>query len=150
MNDPVIDPVCATTATNPDVNEDRPHRQQSTVTRIEIRPDRGNQIYQRHLELKQRGIPLWIPEPNMRLPATYRRIGISIGDVGVITSSGAFSFLFNICQPVNHPVNLSGVPDGFTPMELERTDVCEFQDLNPGSYLASATIEKVQNSPSFT
>ncbi len=34
-------------------------------------------------------------------------------------------------------------------MELKRTDVCEFQDLIPGSYLASATIEKVQNDPPF-
>lgn len=31
--------------------------------------------------------------------------------------------------------------------EHKSTDVCEFQDLMPGSYLASATIEKVQNSP---
>ena len=86
----------------------------------------------------------------MRLPSLYRRRGVSIGDVGIITSSGGFSFLFNICQPHDHPVNLWGVPDGFVPVELKPADVCELPDLTPGSYLASATIEKVQNSPSFT
>ncbi|KJA28706.1 hypothetical protein HYPSUDRAFT_33041 [Hypholoma sublateritium FD-334 SS-4] len=148
--DAIIDTIHATTPTNPGAGANEPHRRQSIVTQIEYRPDKGNQIYQRHLELKQRGFPLWIPEPNMRLPTSYRRIGINIGDVGIITSSGAFSFLFNVCQPLNHPFNILGLPDGFVPMELKSTDVCEFQDLMPGSYLASATIKKVQNSPEFT
>ena len=86
----------------------------------------------------------------MRLPDSYRRIGISIGDVGIITSSGGFSALFNICQPHDHPINRGGVPDGFMPIELRAIDVCEIQIFTPGSYLASAAIEQVQNDPSFT
>ncbi|KDR67719.1 hypothetical protein GALMADRAFT_26936, partial [Galerina marginata CBS 339.88] len=51
------------------------------------------------------GSPLWIPEPNKRLPISYQRRGIDIGDVGIITANGGFDFLFNICLPYNHPMN---------------------------------------------
>jgi hypothetical protein len=49
----------------------------------------------------------------MQLPIEYRRQGISIGDVGIITSTGEFDFLFNIFQPADHPINRGMVPQVF-------------------------------------
>jgi len=99
--------------------------------------------------LKGRGFPLWIPEPNKRLPRIYRRKGINIGDVGIITPSGAFSFLFNICVPSDNPINPDPylLPEGFAPIfpPLRALDVGEFDEFNPGSYLASSSIEKSQS-----
>ncbi|KJA19859.1 hypothetical protein HYPSUDRAFT_143195, partial [Hypholoma sublateritium FD-334 SS-4] len=114
-------------------------------------PDNSNKIYERHLALKQRGFPLWIPEPNRRLPMTYRRRGIHIGDVGIITPSGGFSFLFNICRPPGDPINPSTLPEDFSPIypPLEPTDIREFSEFKPGSFLASGTIEKINNDPPF-
>lgn len=114
-------------------------------------PDNSNKIYERHLALKQRGFPLWIPEPNRRLPMSYRRTGICIGDVGIITPSGGFSFLFNICRPLGDLVNPSTLPEDFYPIypPLEPIDVREFSEFKPDSYLASGTIERVGNNPPF-
>jgi len=108
---------------------------------------RGNEIYQRHLCSKARGFPLWIPEPNKRLPLAYQKRGIGIGDVGIITRSGAFSFLFNICVPSDNPINPRLLPEGFAPIypPLDALDVAEFNEFKPGSYLASASIENLQS-----
>lgn len=121
----------------------------SDTTQILYSPDTGNEIYERHLELKKRGFPLWIPEPNLRLPNAYKRIGIRIGDVGLITPSGAFSFLFNVCESRDHPINPRILPEGFASIAHERTDISAYPEFTPGSFLASATIEKIQNDPPF-
>lgn len=57
-------------------------------------PQTSAAIYAYCLQGKHRGFPLWIPSPNMRLPASYRTSGVSIGDVGVITPEGGFSYFF--------------------------------------------------------
>jgi len=108
-----------------------------------VSPQKSNEIYEHHLWLKGRGFPLWIPEPNKRLPLVYRRKGINIGDVGIITPAGAFSFFFNICVPSNNPVNPRLLPEGFAPISppLDTLDITEFDEFKPGSYLASASIE---------
>ena len=120
---------------------------QSRKSRHEMVTQRGNEIYERHLCLKGRGFPLWIPEPNKRLPLAYQKRGIAIGDVGIITRSGAFSFLFNICVPSDDPINPPLLPEGFTPIHppLDALDVAEFNEFKPGSYLASASIENLQS-----
>ena len=107
---------------------------------------RGNEIYERHLSLKGRGFPLWIPEPNNRLPLAYRRKGINIGDVGIITPSGGFSYLFNICVPRGDPLNPRALPEDFAPLSppLDPIDIREFSEFKPGSHLASASIENSQ------
>jgi hypothetical protein len=113
---------------------------------------RGNEIYERHLSLKGRGFPLWIPEPNNRLPLAYRRRGINIGDVGIITPSGGFSYLFNICVPPEDPLNPRALPEDFAPLypPLDSIDIREFTEFRAGSHLASSSIENSQkkmNSP---
>ncbi|KAF9001524.1 hypothetical protein BDQ17DRAFT_1244342, partial [Cyathus striatus] len=59
------------------------------------------------------GFPLWFPQPNRYLPLEYRRKGISVGDVGIITHNGSFDFLFNISLPAEHPINPNDLPDDF-------------------------------------
>ncbi|KAF8995204.1 hypothetical protein BDQ17DRAFT_1032185 [Cyathus striatus] len=56
--------------------------------------------------LLKHGYPIWLPQPELNLPVEYRREGVSIGDVGFITSNGAFDFLFNIWD---QPGNFSSV-----------------------------------------
>ena len=72
-----------------------------------------HEVYCPQLVTKKRGYPLWAPGPGRRLPIEYRRKSISIGDVGIISSLGAFKFLFIIFQPSNHPINRGGVLRGF-------------------------------------
>lgn len=110
-------------------------------------PQKSNEIYENHLLLKGRGFPLWIPEPNRRLPLRYRREGVNIGDVGIITQFGAFSFLFNICVPHDNPINPRLLPEDFAPISppLDSLDVEEYVVFKTGSYLASASIENSKN-----
>lgn len=110
-------------------------------------PPKDNEIYERLLRRKGRGFALYIPQPNRRLPIAYRRVGIRIGDVGVITRDGGFNFLFNICIPHDDPANPLILPEDFFPLQpaLTDVDVVEFSQYNPGSYLASTSIEKKES-----
>ncbi|KAF8181522.1 hypothetical protein BJ912DRAFT_1044618 [Pholiota molesta] len=122
-----------------------------SVSIADYLPDNGNAIYERHLKLKKRGFPLWIPGPNMSRPMPYRRQGVDIGDVGIITPSGAFSFLFNIRLSSNDPINPPELPEGFAPISppIGPWDLRKFRHFGPGSYLASSHIERIHDdSPS--
>jgi len=57
--------------------------------------DGGSEAY-RLLLLEKLGYPLWYPDLDENLPATYREHGIRIGDVGIITGAGQFDFKFNV------------------------------------------------------
>lgn len=106
----------------------------------------SNQIYVEHLLGERRGYPLWIPQANTYLHKAYRSRGVSIGDVGILTPSGAFDYLFNICVPADDPINPGQdlVPDGFEPIKLPFNGRCLIrgytEDLNQRSYLASSSI----------
>jgi len=113
----------------------------------DVNPPKDNEIYERLLRQKRRGFALYIPQPNRRLPIAYQRTGIRIGDVGIITPDGGFSFLFNICVPHDDPINPPILPEDFSPLQpaLADADVVEFSRFNSGSYLASASIEKKES-----
>jgi hypothetical protein len=98
-----------------------------------------HEIYSSQLLTKKRGFPLYIPGPGMQLPIEYRRQGITIGDIGIITSLGAFDFLFNIFQPADHPINREGVPRGFLP--LSKPEIQEFMVYGPKTHLASSSVQ---------
>ena len=108
---------------------------------------KSNDIYERHLIRKGRGFPLWIPDPNLALHLDYRRTGVRVGDVGIITHSGGFSFLFNICLPHNDPVNPLILPEHFAPISppIEATDIEKFVVFKNDSHLASASIKRSQS-----
>jgi len=104
-----------------------------------------HEIYSGQLLTKKRGYPLWVPGPGKRLPIAYRRSGVSIGDVGIITSTGEFDFLFNILQPADHSINRGIVPRGFSPLSLEELS-CDIQEntiYGPDTYLASSSVQKI-------
>jgi len=101
------------------------------------------EVYARLLLPKRRGFPLWHPQPHRNLPAEYRRNGVNIGDVGIVTSGGIFDFLFNICLPSHHPINGNRVPDNFRPLEPpEPIDVVEAPVSS--THIASGSIEQHQ------
>lgn len=110
-------------------------------------PQTSPEIYVHHLMTKDRGYPLWIPSPNMRLPASYRASGVRIGDVGIITQEGSFSFLFNIFHEATHPINASmRLPRDFLPFthywEISPSDLDEFKVYCSGSYLSGGSLER--------
>jgi hypothetical protein len=87
---------------------------------------------------------MFLPEPCSTLPVAYRRQGIAIGDVGIITASGSFDFLFNICLPTDHPINQQGLPEGFSSLSppLQPREIIKSIAFGPDSYLASASVDK--------
>ena len=123
-----------------------PQNQSQVSSQSQNSSQKSNDIYERHLTLKERGFPLWVPEPNQVLHLNYRRTGVRIGDVGIITHSGAFSFLFNICLPHNDPVNPPKLPDHFSPISppIEDTDIDKFGVFKNGSHLASSSVKRSQ------
>ena len=125
---------------------DSENRTQVSTQSQEISFQKSNDIYERHLTLKGRGFPLWIPDPNRVLHLDYRRTGVRIGDVGIITHSGAFSFLFNICLSPNDPVNSGMVPEHFAPISptIKATDIGNFIMFESGSHLASSSVKRSQ------
>ncbi|KAJ7795634.1 hypothetical protein B0H14DRAFT_3888121 [Mycena olivaceomarginata] len=104
------------------------------------------QLYSRLLLPKGHGYPLSHPQPfdDLPLDSPNRLIGIDIGDVGVVTSDGAFDVIFNICRSADDPVNRFGVPDGFEQVELEPARDIAFlaQYHPPGSDVSNTSISK--------
>lgn len=117
-------------------NADKPHNRTRGANQ------RSCELYYNNLILKRRGSPLWIPEPPYNLPIAYQKQGVSIGDVGVLSTSGSFNFFFNICYSRENPVNSGGVPEGFVPLEppLNPRHIQQLQEFNSGSYVASESI----------
>jgi len=107
-----------------------------------IEEEPSNAIYERHMYLKKHGFPLWIPQPNMTLSRSYQRQGVSIGDVGIITSDGGFDFLFNVCLPAGHPNNPNELPEGFSRLVLRPADVSKFRAHSSHSHMTSTSVQK--------
>ncbi|KAJ7257833.1 hypothetical protein C8J57DRAFT_1002587, partial [Mycena rebaudengoi] len=100
-------------------------------------------LYSRLLLPKGHGYPLFHPQPFDDLPFESLRVGTDIGDVGVVTSDGAFDVIFNICRSADDPVNRFGVPQGFEQVDLGPGDVApRMQYHRPGSDVSNARITK--------
>lgn len=97
--------------------------------------------YSRLMLVHSLGYPLYMPELDPGLPKEYRRKGLRIGDVGRITSAGAFDFLFNTCSPTNHPINPSVLPDNFEVLPLNDTSIHE-NFFAPETFLLSDNVDE--------
>ncbi|KAF9560906.1 hypothetical protein CPC08DRAFT_636085 [Agrocybe pediades] len=102
-------------------------------------------LYQHCMSTLRAGTALWIPEGHTNLPKPCKDKGVSIGDVGILTPSGSFSFLFNICLPADHPVNRNMVPEGFKPIypEVDPCDIREINEFMPWDYLSTHGIHRL-------
>ncbi|KAN0101158.1 hypothetical protein V8E55_001142 [Tylopilus felleus] len=101
-------------------------------------------IYARHVS-SSRGYPMWTPEPSSQL-LSYRPEGLRIGDVGVVVpENGNFDVFFNLCLPKDHPFHqASGVPDGFTPIELSDADIKTVLNVeSAGKVLTGSSVTRV-------
>ncbi|KAK7026840.1 hypothetical protein VNI00_015382 [Paramarasmius palmivorus] len=105
-------------------------------------------VYVRMLLTKKKGYPLWNPSVSNALPLDYRKIGVSIGDVGSISEDGSFQYLFNIFLPADAALNRArGVPNGFSPLSRDGLPPAESYDDPPGTHIAntiSSTISKTE------
>ena len=115
------------------------HQNISTTT-PEIAIPSPHEIYYNQLLSQKRGSPLWIPGPGTQLPIEYRKEGISIGDVGIITNVGRFDFLFNICQPAGGAINRRGVPEPFSRLNPEQLEIDTSNIYGRNTYLTSSSV----------
>lgn len=106
---------------------------------------KSSEIYYRHLLIAGRGSPLWIPEPSNSLPIEYQRKGISIGDVGILTDSGSFDFLFNVYLPQGNPgnpINPEEMPEEFFPLVSPRPrDISRHMEYKNDSFIAGSLVK---------
>jgi hypothetical protein len=76
----------------------------------------SQETYVKMLLPRCHGYPLWVPEPDDNLPDAYRTQGVRIADLGYVSDSGGFEYLFNILEPADHEINLEATPDDFEPL----------------------------------
>ncbi|KAF8145412.1 hypothetical protein K438DRAFT_545981 [Mycena galopus ATCC 62051] len=100
--------------------------------------------YCKHLLRQCRGTPLYLPGPQVNLPAEYRSSGVAIGDVGRVTPEGGFDFLFNIYLPAHHPINAK-VPHDFVPLLPYDLDDVAHNDFDPGNYVSSPSVTDINS-----
>ncbi|KAI3607493.1 hypothetical protein WG66_005179 [Moniliophthora roreri] len=95
------------------------------------------ETYTRCLLPKGLGHPLWYPSVTEDLPHSYRKVGISIGDVVALDDQGGYEYFFNILLPEDDERNLGRVPEGFTPLiGLEPNIRRNPSQHLPGSFIA--------------
>ncbi|KAH0838802.1 thioredoxin-like protein [Lanmaoa asiatica] len=96
-------------------------------------------VYARHVS-SPRGYPMWTPEPSSQL-LSYRPEGLRIGDVGVVVpENGNFDVFFNICLPKDHHFHkATGVPDGFSPVELSDADIKTVPNVESAGQIITAS-----------
>ena len=105
----------------------------------------GFDIYNQYMLLEGHGLPLYIPQPSTSHCDSYEQQGVSIGDVGVVTSLGDFDRFFNICLPAGHAMNSDVLPDGFYHLDLKPADV-QVKPLyahSSNSYMASPSVRRM-------
>ncbi|KAF8336673.1 hypothetical protein F5887DRAFT_987264 [Amanita rubescens] len=102
-------------------------------------------VYSLEMMIHGAGYPLYMPTPSRGLSAGYRKKGVRVGDVGIITANGAFDFLFNACKhndPSDAGVNPFILPDGFQLFNAVKRDRDEF---DPGICLHSTHVSEIDD-----
>ncbi|KAF7345527.1 WD40 containing domain protein [Mycena venus] len=99
--------------------------------------------YSNQLLYQGRGFPLYVPGPQINLPAAYQRVGVSIGDVGTVTPEGIFDFFFNIYLPSDHPINANDVPEEFCPLPRYAPRDIIHDNFDPGNYISAPSVHEI-------
>jgi hypothetical protein len=94
-----------------------------------------NDVYYELLFSKKRGHPLFTPEPDENWPDERRKVGITVGDVGILTPDGSFDVFFNQLKPANHPLNWQGVPTDHRPLILPAGGISRRRYYPPGTVI---------------
>ncbi|KAJ7498020.1 hypothetical protein B0H11DRAFT_830114 [Mycena galericulata] len=104
-----------------------------------------SKIYAKRLFPTGNGYPLFNPDPLNDVPDRDRKIGIRIGDVGVVTRDGSFDTIFNITLASNDPSNRFGVPAGYVQVTLRPGDIAERAQCHPpGSDISNTAVKKTR------
>ncbi|KAF8984060.1 hypothetical protein BDQ17DRAFT_1437163 [Cyathus striatus] len=85
------------------------------------------------------------PSSYQNLPLEYRRKGVSHGDIGIITSDGAFDFLFNIWYSAQDPINPSDLPEDFVSLPLSQSETLFQLVVNYKGHLSNMDIVSEEN-----
>ncbi|KIM38021.1 hypothetical protein M413DRAFT_448063 [Hebeloma cylindrosporum] len=100
------------------------------------------------LALKGRGTPLIYPNPELQQPIEYRKIGHSIGELIIFNIRGFVDLHFNICVPIDSPLNgLPGdIPQGFSPLSppLDPTNFFEDEPFKGPTVIEGKSQRKLQ------
>jgi hypothetical protein len=92
---------------------------EQAATGLPSRRESPQETYVKLLLPHRQGYPLWVPEPDENLPKAYQARGVSIGDLGYISDSGGFIYLFNICEAADHEVNAGRTPEDFRRLHFD-------------------------------
>ncbi|KAJ3724081.1 hypothetical protein EV361DRAFT_224778 [Lentinula raphanica] len=96
-----------------------------STSNVDRMPDRAagstpfveSDVYAQLLLPCRQGYPLWEPKTyNEHLPEVYKKVGVHLGDVGLLTRLGGFDYLFNVCHEADHELNRGRVPVDFIPI----------------------------------
>ncbi|KAJ6463969.1 hypothetical protein C8R45DRAFT_877963, partial [Mycena sanguinolenta] len=98
-----------------------------------------SQSYCSQMLRQGRGFPLYDPDPQSSLPRKYRKHGVAIGDIGAITSEGAFDFLFNIYLRADDPKK---VPRDFDPLPLYDPVDISHHAFHPGNCVSTSSVRE--------
>ncbi|KAF9009655.1 hypothetical protein BDQ17DRAFT_1323192 [Cyathus striatus] len=128
------------------------NREEFLPTEAFSRAPSSYEVYIKKMYKLKHGYPLWYPQPDRDRPVEYRRRGVAIGDVGVITFNGGFDFLFNIWLPASHPINPNNLPDDFDSMPRPERRTMFQHSFSPGYNskisnldIVTGTIENTKN-----
>ncbi|KAF8997770.1 hypothetical protein BDQ17DRAFT_1428888 [Cyathus striatus] len=103
------------------------------------------EVYVGSLFPLKKGYPLFFPQPDQNLPEEYRRKGVSHGDVGIITSDGAFDFLFNIWHSAQDPINPDDLPEDFVSLPLPESGTSFQLVVNYEGHISNMDIVSEEN-----
>ncbi|KAF9048912.1 hypothetical protein BJ165DRAFT_1067886 [Panaeolus papilionaceus] len=105
----------------------------------------NNKVYERKMLEKCRGYPLWVPECSQTLLVSKRKLGVDVGDVGLIENDGHFVFLFNILLPSDHSFHPDVMPEGYTPVQpLRPHDMMLTNPLATNTAMTSAGVRRLR------
>ena len=113
--------------------------------------DGAAESYPRSMLSLGHGYPILNVVGNRNSSDLHLKRAPSLGDVGLLSSDGDFTFTFNIFTPPNDPIHVNETPPGFMPMKYpDQTEVSRIPNqFPPGTVLTSKgiTIRHISDSP---